>query len=100
MFHNCYFEDLEITKEYYIAFEESSVDIFWPSKNNFIPETAHSKKHINLVGMQAYRIHHNPNGQLYLYSVRNNILVKEKIDEEKYSLSIGSTMPIRKSFKI
>lgn len=50
--------------------------------------------------MQAYKIYQNSLNQLYLYSVRNDILIKEKLDEERYSLSIGSTTPIMKSFKI
>ncbi len=50
--------------------------------------------------MQAFKVKTYKDQGVYLYSLRNNLLIKESLEEEEYSLMIGAKMPVKRLFTI
>jgi hypothetical protein len=62
-YHVNYFNDLEINKNYFLVFSHKTLNVYWSSKENNIPETVNTRSQLDLPGLETFyfRMATNPN---------------------------------------
>ncbi len=75
-YHVNYFNDLEINKNYFLVFSHKTLNVYWSSKENNIPETVNTRSQLDLPGLETFyfRMATNPNEKSFLYVIQSGIM--------------------------
>lgn len=91
-----------MNKNYFLVFSHRTLNVYWSSKENDIPETVNTRSQLDLPGLETFyfRMNSGPKKQSYLYVIQSGVLKQMLMSESPAKLLVKSPTTIDKSFKI
>lgn len=83
-------------------FSHRTLNVYWSSKENNIPETVNTRSQLDLPGLETFyfRMGAGPNKESYLYVIQSGVMKQLLMSESNAKLLVRSPTVVDKKFKV